>query len=217
MSGLLRSGIGTVAIAAVLLFAAVSSAFGAYQHNVVLAPWGGVCLVPTDLADVTSLNFTVYTSAKTTCNAGTAQYTSYYDETQSSVTIDRNLTTRSFFIPVGEPDGIKTGWNLIVLKQGTTVVEKIPLWYDVPTRPVSVQNASLVATVTAPVPVVANSTLPVALQDGASVAISTDSTLPVSAWGTEGSDALRVMGGLIMCFLGLFVGRSVLNRKRVAA
>jgi len=196
--------------AVVLVAAAPSSAYAAFQHDVRVLPSGALWLHPQDSTDTTSLVVTVYTSAKGTANAGTAQYTSYFDETQATITVDRNITTRGFCIPLGEPDGLKAGWNLVVLKQGSTVVEKIPYWLATAyLPPVALSSSS------ATLPVSLAGTLPVTLSRDTSLSVSADSTLPVtiSDVGGVSGEVVAGIGGIMFLATGLAVG-TMLVRKR---
>lgn len=141
-----------------------------------------VWIPPSEIA--TSTVVTIYRDAKPGTDFATAQYSSSFNNTSPTYTLDYQLTTKSFSIPVGTTDGFREGYNLIIFRQGGNVVEKHSI-YIPPDRsiPVSIDET---------LPVSIGATLPVSWADGAAVSldssVSIDSTLPVHLESVAGLD-----------------------------
>lgn len=142
-----------------------------YDANARVTVW----TPPSDVSTSSQTAVQIWKQPKADIDYSRAQYTSWFsDSSPATRYLDTQLTTRSWCIPVGVPEGLGYGYNLVVLLNSSVVKEK-HIVYIPPDRTLAVSVAD-----TLPV-TVANDTLPVTMDSTASVSI--DSTLPVTVTG----------------------------------
>jgi len=178
-----------VALAGVVFLAALACVAQAYAWSV-QGSTSGVTL-SASLDDTQTVTFTVYTDDKDGTNPSSAQYTAAYNSTTSAWAIDTPNGVQTVELPKAS-GVIQDGYNLVVVKRGSTVEEKHVIFVE----PVEVKAAGTL-------PVSMAATMPVTLSGDTSVTVSADSTLPVQVAGIAGlsdldfSLLLVVLGGVL--------------------
>jgi len=156
--------------------------------------------------DTQTVTFTLYCDAKSTCTAYTATFSGYYNTSRTPYTIDVAGAVKSFELPRGN-DGVTDGWNLLVIKRGSSTEEKHVVYIEPQEVELVGSPAVQIDTDTLP--------LPVSLPADATLTVSADTTLPVTVGAVAGlpTEVLTFLPMLLVVLGGLWVGGFIFGKR----